>query len=226
MQNYVAGKNPQTGEIDQRIYKDVYFVHNPEAKGFAELLVAVYQKTLEGNIGGLGNSTLQAVDLMERYGKDDLFIGSHSRGTLTVANALNALNTKENREAKILSDTLVKMVGPAANVTNADNTLSQLQTGDLRNEVNKEGAIRIENHKFDPVGSLPIILGGNPSTMKDNEQNRGVVRRIVDMFGDNSSMHNCYGLGQEQCKNDGYRKEGDLIMNKEQNIYIYYLNNK
>ena len=78
MQNYVAGKNPQTGEIDQRIYKDVYFVHNPEAKGFAELLVAVYQKTLEGNIGGLGNSTLQAVDVMELGGKDDLFMASRS----------------------------------------------------------------------------------------------------------------------------------------------------
>lgn len=82
--------------MDQRIYKDVYFVHNPKAKGFAELLVAVYQKTLEGNIGGLGNSTLQAADLMKRHGKDDLFIGSHSRGTLTVTNALSALNTKEN----------------------------------------------------------------------------------------------------------------------------------
>ncbi|EFM89836.1 hypothetical protein appser4_9910 [Actinobacillus pleuropneumoniae serovar 4 str. M62] len=32
-------------------------------------------------------------------------------------------------------------------------------------------------------------------------------------------MHNCYGLGQEQCKSDGYRKDNDLIMNKEQTIY-------
>ncbi|MDG4951972.1 hypothetical protein [Actinobacillus equuli] len=54
--------------------------------------------------------------------------------------------------------------------------------------------------------------------MNDNEQNRGLIRRIIDMFGDNSSMHNCYGLGQEQCKKDGYRKEGDLMMNKEQTI--------
>ena len=221
-QNYVA-KEGESGKIDTRIYKDIYFVHHPKANNFiSELMVAGYEKMFEtsfGNLLGMDNSSLQAKDLMTKYGKDNLFIGSHGRGTLTVANALNALNTKENREAKLLSDTLVKMVGPAANVTNADNTLSQLQTGDLRNEVNKEGAIRIENHKFDPVGSLPVILGGNPATMNDNEQNRGLVKQIIDMFGDNSSMHNCYGLGQKQCVKDGYRKEDELIMNKEKIIF-------
>ncbi|EXI62120.1 hypothetical protein MHD_11230 [Mannheimia granulomatis] len=37
-----------------------------------------------------------------------------------ILNTLSALNTRENREAKLLSNTKVKMVGPAANVTNAD----------------------------------------------------------------------------------------------------------
>lgn len=92
-----------------------------------------------------------------------------------------------------------------------------LQTGNARTNI--EGSIRIENYEQDPVGSMLIILGGNPATMNDNEQNRGVIRRVIDMFGDNSSMHNCYGLGQEQCKSDGYRKDNDLIMNKEQTIY-------
>lgn len=63
------------------------------------------------------------------------------------------------------------------------------------------------------------ILGGNPATMRDNEKERGAIRRMMDMFGDDSSMHNCYGLGQKQCEKDGYRKERDLIMNKEQTIY-------
>ncbi|WP_231882691.1 hemagglutinin repeat-containing protein [Bibersteinia trehalosi] len=221
-QNYMA-KESESGKIDSRIYKDVYFVHHPEAKNpISELLVAGYEKMFEGSFGnllGMDNSSLQAKDIMTKYGKDNLFIGSHSRGTLTVANALSALNTKENREAKLLSDTKVKMVGPAANVTNSDNTLSQLQTGSSRNEENKNGSIRIENHKLDPVGSLPIVLGGNLATMNDNVHDRGVVRRILDMFGPDSSMHNCYGLGQEQCVMDGYRKENDLIMNKEQTIY-------
>ncbi|WP_158077943.1 hypothetical protein [Canicola haemoglobinophilus] len=43
--------------------------------------------------------------------------------------------------------------------------------------------------------------------------------KIADMFGDDSSMHNCYGLGQPQCITDGYRKKEDLLMNKEQTIY-------
>ncbi len=49
------------------------------------------------------------------------------------------------------------------------------------------------------VGSLPIILGGNPATMKDNWKNHGVGKKLLDIFGDNSSVHNCYGLGQPQC---------------------------
>ncbi len=56
--------------------------------------------------------------------------------------------------------------------------------------------------------------------MNDNYQNRRIIKRIIDMFGDNSSIHNCHGLGQKQCVTDGYRKdEKDLIMNKERTIY-------
>ncbi|WP_241971148.1 hypothetical protein [Actinobacillus lignieresii] len=220
-QNYVA-KESQSGKINSRVHQNVYFVHHPQAgNAISELLVAGYEKMFEtsfGNVLGMDNSSLQAKELMTKYGKNELFVGSHSRGTLTVTNALNSLNTKENRDDKLLSSTTVKMVGPATNVTHADNVLSVLQTGKER--TNREGSIRIENHEQDPVGSIPIILGGNPATMNDNEQNRGVIRRVIDMFGDNSSMHNCYGLGQKQCVTDGYRKnEKDLIMNKEQTIY-------
>ncbi|OOS02142.1 hypothetical protein B0186_00590 [Canicola haemoglobinophilus] len=219
-QNYVAQQG-KSGKIDTRIYKDVYFVHHPEANNFvSELLVAGYEKMFEGSFGnilGMDNSSLQAKDIMTRYGKDNLFIGSHSRGTLTITNALNALDTQENRDAKLLSGTKIKMVGPAANVTHADKVLSKLQTGKERSS--SEGSIRIENHEQDPVGSIPLILGGNPATMNDNTKNRQWGERIADMFGNDSSMHNCYGLGQKQCVKDGYRKEEDLLMNKEQTIY-------
>ncbi|MFU2089804.1 hemagglutinin repeat-containing protein [Avibacterium avium] len=212
----------ETGRIDTRIYKDVYFVHHPQANNaLSELLVAGYEKMIEttfGTVFGMDNSSLQAKALMKKYGQDNLFVGSHSRDTLTVTNALNSLNTTENREAKLLSGTTIKMVGPAANVTYADGILSRLQTGKER--TSSESSIRIENHQQDPVGRVPIILGGNLPTMNDNLQNRGGIQRIIDMFGDNSSMHNCYGLGQSQCVTDGYRKsEDDLIMNKEQTIF-------
>ncbi|WP_235444348.1 two-partner secretion domain-containing protein [Gallibacterium anatis] len=219
-QNYVA-KQGESGEIDTRIYKDVYFVHHPQANNaISELLIAGYEKMLEGELGttlGISNSSAQAITLMKQYGTDNLFIGAHSRGTLTITNALNSLDNKENRENKLLSGTIIKMVGPAANVSRADNALSYLQTGEKR--ISAEGAIRIENHQSDVVGSLPIILGGNPATMNDNWNNKAFGKKLLDIFGDNSSVHNCYGLGQRQCGEDGYRKKDDLRMNKEKNIF-------
>ena len=221
VQNYIAGRGDKTGNIDQKIYKDVYFVHHPEAKnGLSELLVAGYEKMFEtsfGNLLGMDNSSLQAMNIMKQYGKDDLYLGSHSRGTLTLSNALKALNTEDNRAKKLLSGTTIKMVGPAADVTRADGYLSQLQTGKER--MASDGSIRIENHASDPVGSMPILLGGNPATTSENNLNKGWIARISDIFGDNSSVHNCHGLGQQQCVTDGYRTEGDLKMGNERTIF-------
>ena len=181
---------------------------------------AGYEKMFEGSFGnllGMDNSTLQAMNIMKQYGKDDLYVGAHSRGTLTVSNALKALNTEDNREKKLLSNTSVKMVGPAADITRADGYLSQLQTGKER--TTSDGSIRIENHASDPVGSMPILLGGNPATTSENNLNKGWIARISDIFGDNSSVHNCHGLGQRQCITDGYRTEGDLKMGNERTIF-------
>ena len=221
VQNYIAGSDEKTGDINKRIYKDVYFVHHPKAKnGLSELLVAGYEKMFEtsfGNLLGMDNSSLQAMNIMKQYGKDDLYLGSHSRGTLTLSNALKALNTEDNRAKKLLSGTTIKMVGPAADVTRADGYLSQLQTGKER--TTSDGSIRIENHASDPVGSMPILLGGNPATTSENNLNKGWIARISDIFGDNSSVHNCYGLGQQQCVIDGYRTKGDLKMGNEETIF-------
>ena len=221
VQNYIAGRDDKTGNIDQKVYKDVYFVHHPKAKnGLSELLVAGYEKMFEtsfGNLLGMDNSSLQAMNIMKQYGKDDLYVGAHSRGTLTVSNALKALNTEDNRDKKLLSGTTIKMVGPAADITRADGYLSQLQTGKERTA--SDGSIRIENHASDPVGSMPILLGGNPATTSENNLNKGWIARISDIFGDNSSVHNCHGLGQRQCITDGYRTEGDLKMGNERTIF-------
>ncbi|OOF46642.1 hypothetical protein BKK51_01840 [Rodentibacter trehalosifermentans] len=224
VQNYVAGKNEQSGDINKRLYGGSYFVHHPEANNsFSELLIAGYEKMFEGafgNVLGMDNSALQAVDLMKRYGKEDLYLGSHSRGTLTLSNALTALNTKENQEKQLLSGTTIKMVGPAADVTRADNKLSLLQTGTIRDETNASDSIRIENNALDPVGSMPILLGGNPATTSENNHNKGWLKRTLDMFSDKHlSVHNCHGLSQRQCINDGYRQEGDLRMGNEQTIF-------
>lgn len=101
---------------------------------------------LEGTLGGLGNSTIQAKNLMQQHGKTGLYIGSHSRGTLTIANALRELDTQANQDQAILSNTNMKMVGAAANVAKADNRLNRLQgLGDKR--TSNEQSIRIEGHE-------------------------------------------------------------------------------
>ncbi|PRJ56583.1 hypothetical protein BV097_01294 [Haemophilus influenzae] len=222
VQNYIAGRDDKTGNIDQKVYKDVYFVHHSKAKnGLSELLVAGYEKMFEtsfGNLLGMDNSSLQAMNIMKQYGKDDLYLGSHSRGTLTLSNALKALNTEDNRAKKLLSGTTIKMVGPAADVTRADGYLSQLQTGKER--TTSDGSIRIENHASDPVGSMPILLGGNPATAFENNLNKSWLQRTADMFSDEHlSVHNCHGLGQRQCITDGYRAGGDLKMGNERTIF-------
>ncbi|QTO01574.1 hemagglutinin repeat-containing protein [Aggregatibacter sp. 2125159857] len=222
VQNYIAGRDDKTGNIDQKVYKDVYFVHHPKAKnGLSELLVAGYEKMFEGSFGnllGMDNSSLQAMNIMKQYGKDDLYLGSHSRGTLTLSNALKALNTEDNLAKKLLSGTTIKMVGPAADVTRADGYLSQLQTGKER--TTSDGSIRIENHASDPVGSMPILLGGNPATTSENNLNKSWLQRTADMFSDERlSVHNCHGLGQRQCITDGYRTGGDLKMGNERTIF-------
>ena len=128
-------------------------------------------------------------------------VWAHSRGTLTISNALKALNTEDNRKKKLLSGTTVKMVGPATDVTTADGYLSQLQTGKER--TTSDGSIRIENHASDPVGSMPILLGGNPATTSENNLNKSWLQRIADIFShERSSVHNCHGLGQRQCITD------------------------
>ena len=222
VQNYVAGRDEKTGDINKRLYKDAYFVHHPKAKnGLSELLVAGYEKMFEtsfGNLLGMDNSSLQAMNMMKQYGKDDLYLGSHSRGTLTLSNALKALNTEDNQAKKLLSGTTIKMVGPAADVTRADGYLSQLQTGKER--TTSDGSIRIENHASDPVGSMPILLGGNPATTSENNLNKSWLQRTADMFSDERlSVHNCHGLGQQQCVIDGYRTKGDLKMGNERTIF-------
>ena len=81
-----------------------------------------------------------------------------------------------------------------------------------------EGSILVENHKADAIGR---IVGGNPYTTETNVHNKNRWTTLRDIFSDISlSSHNCYGLGQPQCVDDGYRKDkGDLVMHPEKTIF-------
>ncbi|WP_132025078.1 hemagglutinin repeat-containing protein [Bisgaardia hudsonensis] len=202
VQNYVA-ETGETGKVNKALYKDIYFVHHPKAEStLSELLIAGYQKWAVSD----DNSVRQAVDLMKQKGSspEGLYLGSHSRGTLTISNALQTLE-KDPQNKGILSNTQLKMVGPAANVIRADRILTILQgKGEVR--TSKEGSIIIENNKHDPIGNW-FFIGGNPATNDTNTKNKNLFKILRDVVGDNSSSHNCHGLGQPQCETDGYRTE-------------------
>lgn len=121
----------------------------------------------------MSNSGLALGNIMEDYGKDKngLFVGSHSRGTLVVDNVLNTLNTQANRDKKILSNTELKMVGPAANVVRADKRLFQLQQGVTtpRTADFARQSIQIENHELDLIG---MLIGRNPATVGTNTRQK------------------------------------------------------
>ena len=155
-QNYVATKD-KDGNLNQKVHQNIYFVHNPTADStLGELFVAGYQKMFESGAGGffgLGNSTIQARDLMKQYGKDDLYLGLHSRGTFTGHNAMNDL-LRDPDNIGVLSGTEIKMVGPATHVANADRQYVKLQ-----GNVSNLRHIGIKNNEYDPVG---FDIGSNP----------------------------------------------------------------
>ena len=116
-------------------------------------------------------------------------------------------NSKNLNQTKLMFWTRVRRCAP-----------SQVQTG--KEKTTSDGSIRIENHASDPVGSMPILLGGNPATTSENNLNKSWLQRTADMFSDERlSVHNCHGLGQRQCITDGYRTGGDLKMGNERTIF-------
>ena len=71
----------------------LYIVSFPPAdSAVGELMVAGYQKFLENDFWGLANSTQEVKNLMDRYGSTGLLLDAHSRGAMTVGNALESLS--------------------------------------------------------------------------------------------------------------------------------------
>ncbi len=104
-------------------------VHDPS--------IAAYQKFLENDKLGLTNATKQVKDVITNYGITGLQMDGHSRGTLTIINAYSSLLNDEENIGKYTA-LRTNMVGPAANVRNADAKLADLQgrnTGNYTEQV-------------------------------------------------------------------------------------------
>lgn len=175
----------------------VYLVYFPEANNFfSELLIAGYQKSLEGTTLGLSNATQEIVNLSQTYGQDGLNLTGHSRGAMTIGNALEALKGMDNLQSP-LSNTTVKLVGSAYNAQDAANSLNDLSGG-------KKNTVQLQVHADDFVGRL---LGGNPATYGETPVGSSLIKEWINMFVNSTTVHNCGGDASIAC----IKKYGDPI---------------
>lgn len=137
-----------------------YFIHFPKAtNGLSELLIAGYQKYMESDLLGLANATELTKQYMLDYGQAGLHLDGHSRGSLTIGNAMESLLNMKDPVGR-LSGTTVSFLGPAYNAATADHLLAQLQ--DRKSwEVPQDGVLTLQNHANDLVGRF---IGKNPIT--------------------------------------------------------------
>ncbi|NOU40466.1 MAG: filamentous hemagglutinin N-terminal domain-containing protein [Methylotenera sp.] len=174
----------------------VYLVHFPEANNFlSELLIAAYQKNLESSTLGLSNATQEIVNLSQTYGQDGLNLVGHSRGSITIGNALEMLLEMEYNKAP-LSDTTVKIVGPAYSAQELANSLNTLSGGN-------QTSVQLQNHIDDFTGRL---LGSNPPTYGTRPAESSMIKEWIHTFGKAPTVHSCYGTGA--ASSDCYPKYG------------------
>lgn len=173
-----------------------YFIHFPEASNtVSELLVAAYQKHLEGDLLGLTNATQEVKDAMKQYGETGLQIDGHSRGSMTVGNAMESL-AKEPGAKGSLSNTTVNFFGPAFSAEKGDKLLSFLQNRDgMTPEQQDKAMLMFQNHAADPVGGW-FLVGGNPGTGGTiPSDSSSLLESIRAGTGQKTTVHNCYGSG-------------------------------
>ncbi|AQT47961.1 filamentous hemagglutinin [Bartonella choladocola] len=169
----------------------IYFQFFPKTDSFlAELMVASYQKVLENEFWGMTKSGEAIQGILEKYGKSGLDIYAHSRGAMTVYNAMATLNKQGNEG--VLSGTDIHYFGPAANAQQTANLLNRLSDG-------AKDSMTLQLHKWDFVGRT---IGGNPATMFTVPPGSNPIKEWINMFTGDYSIHSCYGSGQPGCGGD------------------------
>lgn len=162
----------------------VYVVHFPDANNFlSELLVAGYQKGLESAALGNTNATQEIINLSQIYGQDGLNLIGHSRGSMTIGNAMETLQIMGLVEP--LSNTNIKFVGPAYSAQESANSLDTLSGGN-------QTSVELQNHMADFVGRL---IGGNQTTYGEVPEGSSLIKEWINMFGEATNVHSCYGTG-------------------------------
>jgi len=162
----------------------IYFVYNPfTGGGLTEVAAAAYSKVFGGDLFGLSNATKKVKEIEDIYGRTNLDLYGHSRGTLTIHNSMQSQVNAGN--GKVMEGTDLTYYGAAANAQ---------ESADLYGQLGGKAKFAAENNDYDIV-SNPI--GGNDSSFA---KGRGLSRlkEIKDTFfsgNDGISPHRCYGGG-------------------------------
>jgi len=165
-----------------------YFIHFPRANTtIGELMIAGYQKALENDFWGLTNSAVEVKGFMKTNGQAGLVFDAHSRGAMTVGNAMESLTRKSANGT--LTGTDINLYGPAYSAQKTANMLYGLSNG-VKDYVN------LQNHADDFVG---VLLGGNPATYSTRPEGSNKFFEGVRMFTNGASVHNCYQKGNGPC---------------------------
>lgn len=167
----------------------IYLVAFPQTDSLvAELMVAGYQSFLENDLWGLANATVEIKDLMKLYGESGLDLSGHSRGSMTIGNALESLQ-RESDGKEPLSDTLIRFFGPAYNAEKAAGMLYEMSEG-------RQDTVYLQNHKYDFVG---VALGNNPATYETVPNKSYKIREWINILKDSPTVHSCYGNASDKC---------------------------
>ena len=173
-----------------------YFIWFPVADNpISELMIAGYQKALENDFWGLANATEEARTAMLTYGQTGLHLDGHSRGTMTVGNALGSLLNLPDASGS-LSNTNINFFGAAYSVYKADEQLATLQNRDAVTDpkLRDDMVLQYQIHNYDPVGTWPGI-GFNPGTGGVIPAGSSALKEIGAVIGGQFTVHNCYGDG-------------------------------
>ncbi|MFH2134012.1 MAG: hypothetical protein ABII81_02370 [Pseudomonadota bacterium] len=177
----------------------------------AELFIAGYQKYLEGDTLGLTNSTTQVVGVMNQYGQSGLQLNGHSRGSLTIGNAMDSMANQPNANGS-LSGTRINFFGPAMNVKNADATLSGLQNRSAMPAAQQSNAtLHYMSHVADPIGG---IIGWNDPTGGTIPAGSNLVwQGIRAATGQENTSHNLYFVDQGNLQPGVSNQERGRLLN-------------
>ncbi|PSJ79510.1 hypothetical protein [Neisseria iguanae] len=117
---------------------------------------------------------------------------------------------RDNSNKGILKDVDLKMVSAAATIADSDKLYTRLQ-----GNTSTPRHIIYEINANDPVATWPVI-GNNPATTALSGGKNQLGNWIHVLSGQETTAHNCYGLGTPNCVELGHTDK--LEMPKTQTI--------